>query len=306
MIKSITVTNFLNKSLELELRRPDKTGLLITSIEGLGPADGTINTTEVSTNDGSLYNSARLSQRNIVIDFTFLETDTEKIEDIRLKTYQYFPIKKQLTLKIETDNRTVKISGYVESNEPDIFSEQETAKISIICPDPYFYSAGDDGTIQTTFFSVTPLFEFPFCNDSLTDDLLEFGETEIQTDGVVTYYGDTDVGITIHIHATGSATNLTIYNINTREEMTLDTSKIESLTGSGIIASDDITISTVRGNKSVSLLRAGTTYNILNALGKNCDWFMLTRGDNLFAFSAESGIEHLQFEIENQILYEGI
>jgi phage-related protein len=141
MIKSITVTNYLGDSIKLELGRPEQSGFLIKSISGLGPSKANINTTEVSTNDGSLFNSARLNQRNIVFDFIFVESiNRESIEDIRQKSYKYFPIKKNVDLLIETDNRIVKTTGYVESNEPNIFSSQEGAQISIICPDPYFYS----------------------------------------------------------------------------------------------------------------------------------------------------------------------
>ena len=121
MIKSVTVTNYLGDSIKLELTRPEKSGFIIKSIDGLGPSPANVNTTEVSTNDGSLFNSARSSQRNIVLKLQFTETFTESIEDIRQKTYKYFPLKKNLTLLIETDNRIVSTVGYPETNEPTIF-----------------------------------------------------------------------------------------------------------------------------------------------------------------------------------------
>ena len=148
MIYSIVVTNYLGDRIKLELGKPDVSGFLIKSITGLGPAKANVNTTEVSTNDGSLFNSARLSQRNIVLDMVFINTVYgESIEDLRQKSYKYFPLKKSVELTIETDNRYVKTTGYVESNEPNIFSSQEGTQISIICPDPYFYSAGEDGKV---------------------------------------------------------------------------------------------------------------------------------------------------------------
>lgn len=142
MIKSVTVTNYLGDSVKLELMRPEKSGFIVKSINGLGPSNASINTTEVSTNDGALFNSARLSKRNIVFKLLFMNTDTETIEDIRQKTYKYFPMKKGVTLLIETDNRLVSTTGYVETNEPNIFDSKEGSTISIVCPDPFFYSAG--------------------------------------------------------------------------------------------------------------------------------------------------------------------
>ena len=307
MIYSIVVTNYLGDRIKLELGKPDVSGFLIKSITGLGPAKANVNTTEVSTNDGSLFNSARLSQRNIVLDMVFINTVYgESIEDLRQKSYKYFPLKKSVELTIETDNRYVKTTGYVESNEPNIFSSQEGTQISIICPDPYFYSAGEDGNNVTNFYSIDPMFEFPFSNESLDEPLLVFGEIQIKTEGVITYHGDSEIGVIIYIHAIGPATNINIYNTETREVMRINTEKISLLTGKGIVASDDIVINTAKGEKSITLIREGVSYNILNCLDKNTDWFTLAKGDNIFAFTADSGVTNLQFRVENKVIYEGV
>ena len=307
MIYSIVVTNYLGDRIKLEQGKPDVSGFLIKSITGLGPAKANVNTTEVSTNDGSLFNSARLSQRNIVLDMVFINTVYgESIEDLRQKSYKYFPLKKSVELTIETDNRYVKTTGYVESNEPNIFSSQEGTQISIICPDPYFYSAGEDGNNVTNFYSIDPMFEFPFSNESLDEPLLVFGEIQIKTEGVITYHGDSEIGVMIYIHAIGPATNINIYNTETREVMRINTEKISSLTGKGIVASDDIVINTAKGEKSITLIREGVSYNILNCLDKNTDWFTLAKGDNIFAFTADSGVTNLQFRVENKVIYEGV
>lgn len=305
MIKSVTITNYLGDSVKIELDEdnPDH-GLIIRKIDGLGPAKANINTTDLATNDGSIYNSSRLNQRNIV--FGLLFTFAPKIEDARQNTYKYFPIKKNLEIVIETDNRTVRTIGYVETNEPDVFNKQEGSQISIICTDPYFYSAGENGIVSTVFYGIEPLFEFVFDNNSLDDNLIEFGSIENEQEKNVYYEGDGEVGITIYIHALGEARNITIYNTGTREVVYINTERIKELTGSGIVAGDDIIISTVRGNKSVKLLRAGVYTNILNCLEKGSDWFTLTRGDNIFAYIAEYGSENLEFRIENRILYEGV
>ena len=254
-----------------------------------------------------MFNSARLSQRNIVFQIVFVDTVYgETIEDVRQKSYKYFPAKKNVEIIIETDNRYVRTSGYVESNEPNIFSSQEGTSISIICPDPFFYSAGEDGNNVTDFYSIDPMFEFPFSNESLTEPLLVFGEIQIKTEGVITYYGDAEIGVTIYIHAIGSASNINIYNMETREVMKIDTVKLQKLTGKGIVASDDIVINTSKGDKSITLIREGVSYNILNCLDKNTDWFTLAKGDNIFAFTADSGVTNLQFRIENKVIYEGV
>ena len=306
MIKSFTITNYLGESIKLEMDRPDKSGFIIYSVSGLGPSKANINTSS-GISDGSRFNSAKLNQRNIVFELQFTEnTSHESIESIRQKTYKYFPIKKDLTIIIETDNRTLKTIGFVESNEPTIFSSKEGTQISIICPDPYFYSAGLDGDNITVFYGIEPLFEFPFSNESLDSSNIEFGSIQNKTEKVLVYDGDAEVGITIQIHAIGDVSNISLYNTGTREIMKIDTVKIESLTGSGIVTGDDIIINTQKGNKSITLIREGHSINILNCLGKDINWFTLKKGDNIFAFTAESGTIDIQIWIKNKIIYEGI
>lgn len=304
MIKSITVTNYLGDSIKLVLARPEESGFVVTSVTGLGSGKANINTTEIATTDGDLFNSARLQKRNIVISLKYLWKDS--IEDVRQLSYKYFPIKKKLTLLIETDNRSAEIDGYTESNEPDIFSKEEGSDVSIVCPNPFFYSAGKDGINTTIFYGVEPLFEFPFSNESLYECLLEMGRIQNQTEKTIVYSGDAEIGVTIAIHAIGEARNITIYNTGTREIMRIDTDKLKAFTGSGIIPGDEIVICTVKGQKSITLLRNGKTTNILNCLDKNADWFQLAKGDNIFAYTVEEGRANLQFRIENRIVYEGV
>lgn len=304
MIKSVTVTNYIGESIKLDLMNPEESGFLVKSITGLGAGSATINMTEVATNDGAYFNSARLSSRNIVLSLIFLWKPT--IEDVRQLSYKYFPIKKKVTLLFETDNRLAEIEGYVETNEPNIFSDQEGSDISIICPNPFFYSGGPDGTNATIFSGVAPMFEFPFSNESLSQDLLEMGSINNRTSQVVLYTGDSDIGVTMVIYALGPAENITIYNTATRQSMRINTNKIEQITGSGIVAGDEITICTLKEQKSISLVREGVAYNILNCLEKNTEWLSLVKGENVFAYEADYGADNLQFRVENRTIYEGL
>ena len=304
MIKSITITNYLGQSITLDMRSPGNSGLYIKKIEGLGPPTATINAKEIATFDGGLYNSARASTRNIVLSLGFLPNPT--IEDMRQLTYKFFPIKKKLRFLIETDNRIAETYGYVESNEPDIFSQDEATEISIICPDPYFYSAGDNGKNVTVFSGIEPNFEFPFSNESLTESLIEIGLVKSLSEQLIIYTGESEVGMLITIHAIGKVGSITIYNILTGETMKIDDTKIETLTGSGIVKGDDIYISTVKGDKYIQLVRDGVTTNILNAMDKDSTWFQLAKGDNIFAYTTDMGADNLQFKIENQVIYEGV
>ena len=300
MIKKITVTNYLGDSITMDLARPELSGFVVLSVTGLGPGKANINTTDMSNADGSIFGSAKLPQRNIVLNLKYLWKDS--VEDVRHLSYKYFPIKRKVTLTIVADNRHVAIDGYVESNDPYIFNKDSWTAISIICPDPYFHSVGDDGVNVTVFSGVESMFEFPFA----IEDPVEISRINKLTNQVVVYNGDAEVGITISIHALGSASNITIYNSGTREMMKIDTTKLATLTGSGITAGDDIVICTEHGKKSITLIRDGVHTNILNCLDRSSSWFKLSRGDNVFGYIADSGSENLQFSIEHRTLYEGV
>lgn len=304
MIKSATITNYLSESITLELKNPWKTGIAVKDITGIGPVKADINMTKISSGDGSRYNSARVGTRNIV--FKLILLGNPSVEDARQLTYKYFPVKKPVTIVIETDNRIGKIVGFVESNEPNIFSKQEETQISVVCANPYFTNMRGGETNIVTFFGTKPAFEFPFSNESLEEPLLEFGIIELRQEEIVTYDGDAETGFIIRMHALGEVRQITIYNTGTRESMKIDTEKLKTITGQGIIAGDEITISTVKGEKYITLLRDGVVTNILNALDKNTDWFQLAKGDNRFAYICEYGAENLEFKIEYKTLYEGV
>lgn len=304
MIKSITVTNHRGESLRLILTRPELSGFAVLSAEGFGPPKGVINTTDIVTGDGGMFNSARTSQRNITLDLLFISSKTESIEAVRHKSYKFFPIKKKIRLQVETDTRTTFVDGYVETNEPTIFSSNEGCQISIICPYPYFTSAKKDNV--TTFSSVEPMFEFPFSNESTTSKLIEMGDISVGNTRVVYNEGDADVGMTVKMVALGTVKNITIHHLDTRESMRIDTDKIATYTGNSFGEGDEITITTGVNNKSVSLFRDGKSTNILNCLDRDADWIVLKSGDNAIAYVAESGQDLLQVRIENKVLYDGV
>lgn len=301
MIRSVTVTNHMDESITFELGSPEKSGFLIQSISGIGSSKATINATEVATFDGSIYNSSRISPRNIVIKALFLWNPT--IEDARQMSYKYFPQKKKIHLVFTTDNRICETDGYVESNEPDIFSKQEGTSISIICPDPYLYSIEKTNTV---FSGIEPLFEFPFLNESLADNLIEMSRIKSDTVSTIVYSGDADAGMVMTIRALGDVTNIIVYNIDTRESMTINTAGITTITGKALGAGDDIIISTIKGSKYVKLLRGGVYYNILNCLDKSSDWLQLTAGSNVFAYTAATGVDNLEFAISSPTLFAGV
>lgn len=313
MIYSITVTNHLNETLKVDLRNPEKSGFLFYNISGLGPATASINFGDIANSDVSIYNSAKLNVRqiNIPIIFSFVNDLGESIEDLRRKTYKFFPVKKPVELVIETDKRICKTTGYVESNDPNIFSGMENTMISIQCPDPFFYDASANSKQITSFTSSESLFEFPFMNDSLSQKLIEFSNTIDNTYAVLEYKGDAEVGVTIRVLLNNGFENLgniRIFNNTTSQTMIIDPLKIKSIVGQEI-QNGILEVSTVKGSKHATFIQEdGTLINVLNSVSRSSDWINVVQGNNVFYYNhgdqEETG--DMVIEIENDIVYEGV
>lgn len=301
MITAIKTTNHLNESLTLELMRPEQSGFIVLRIDGLGPPKAEISLTERAGVDGSLYNSGRATPRNIVLGLRFYPG--QDIETLRQKSYKYFPLNRPIEFEVQAANRTAYATAYVEANEPDIFNSEEGCVITLVFPDSYLYDAVE---ALTTFSFIVSMFEFPWSNESTSEPLLEMSTLDMAYTQNIFYEGDVPIGMLIHIHATGGASGVVLTKSLTLEALEIDSAKLISITGWDITLGDDIWISTVKGNKYAVLIRGVTTYNILSALGISPPWFQLEEGDNVYTYTATSGIANLQFAVYNDIAYEGI
>lgn len=300
MIESVEITNDLDETILMELGSPASSGLLIYAIRGLGPAKSDLFINEIAAMDGGIYNAGRTNTRNIVFSLRFPGFPT--VEHSRALTYKYFPLKKRIKILVNTTEKSVFTYGYVETNVPDIWQKAAGCTISVICPDPWFY---DTDLGLTIFGAITGLFEFPWSNESITLPLVEFSEIVTETVKYVYYKGEVPVGIVLHIHANGPANDVVIADIDSNL-IEIDSAKLIEITGSDIVLYDNIYISTVKGDKYAKLVRSTVEYDILNALGEDPYWFQIDKGDNMFAYTADSGLLNLAFQVFYNIGYQGV
>lgn len=263
----------------------------------------------MASSDGMFYSSARAEARQIIFTLEFRSRSENNmygplsIEECRHLSYRYFPLKKEVTITVYTDSQVLYTKGYVETNEPEIFSMQEYATISVICPDPYMHEVGGS---KTVFSGIHGTFEFPFSNESLTEHMLEMGQIWLDTSAVLDYIGTVDTGILITIHAYEDCEGIKIFNLETKEQLIINTDKIKLITGSKFRKGDDIIISTVIGDRYCRLLRNGEYINIIGALTRDTDWFQITTGDNVFGFSADVGQDNISVTFSYQNVYVGV
>lgn len=230
------------------------------------------------------------------------------IEDSRHLSYKYFPLKEKVKLYFETDSKTVYLQGYVEENNPGIFSKDEETAITVNCADPWFYEVSDTTTVLS---GVEPMFEFPFDNNSLTQKLIIFGEIQNATVKEFFYRGDVPVGFVGELQVRDpeskvSVRRIRIMNLDTRETLEIDTDKVYAISGGRLQFGDIIYVSTVPGDKYAYLVRGGEEIDILNAITKTSSWPMIYAGTNTFGFAAALGIERLWFKMTYKVAYTGL
>lgn len=259
----------------------------IIGIQGLTPPATAINTATAGTIDGTFFNSARVEQRNLVIDIV-LNGD---IEGNRQRLYKIFPRKVPCMIYFSNKNRNVQINGYVEALEGDLFSQREQMQISIICPRPYFE---DMETIYTELSLILAMFEFPFSISTPIpfSEIVEYPLCTINNDG------DTACGCIMAISISGDVTGLKIYNSTQQTFFGFDYS---------FEAGDTITINTSSGSMGATLDRNGVQSNLLNYVAKGSTWFRLSLGNNDFTFTADGdGAENVKIIFATANLYGGV
>lgn len=296
MIQSFQITNHVGETLLLPLSNFSNSGIIVVSVDGLGPSEASINTTDYAVMDGSYFNSAHVNTRNINLKLRPMEHMS--VEESRHRIYKYFPVKQKIKMEVFTDRRVSSTEGYVESVTPDIFSDQEDVDISIICPDPFFYARDD---FEVVFSGEEPAFEFPFSNEGLEPQLI-LGNVVDTTSRYIYYDGDSAVGMELHLFFSGAATGIGIFNTVSNKAMHIDETKIQG----GFQDQDELIISTVRGKKQVRLLRNGLFTNVLNAVTIDSDWLDIQIGANTIVYSATTGQSNIELSLTYKTAYEGI
>lgn len=125
---------YVKNSKNVQLELSEYNGFALTDVQGLSPAPSNVNITKTAGGDGSIFNSAMIPQRNIVLALYVLPN----IEAHRNALYAFFVPNSVITLLISTGTRTAQISGVVESFDGTFFTAAEMFTISILCPQPFF------------------------------------------------------------------------------------------------------------------------------------------------------------------------
>lgn len=258
----------------------------VVGIDGLTRPPTNINTAIAGGIDGSFFNSARVEQRNLVISI-ILRGD---IETNRQALYTIFPLKSKCTIYFSNKNRDVKIEGFVETLEADLFTMQERVQVSIICPRPYWQ---DMNEIIDSISTTVNLFQFPF---SISEPI-PFAEIYNEPHAFLNNLGDSETGFTIVTTLEKNLSTLTFTNLTTGEFFKVDYTMLEG---------DTFILSTIQGGLNVRIEREGSSINLLNYIGAGSSWIKLVTGLNDITYSCGSEEADFPIAINAIWLYGGV
>ncbi len=250
MLKQVRVTNRRSMSLTFEVFENDS-GYQI-QVDGLGPVKATLSSSSFAGLDGSQYQSARREARNLKIKFD-LEPDfvTDTYTSLRKQLYAYFLPKAQITLRfIDTSGLQLDIVGVVEDHTPAMWEADPTVEISVMCFQP--------DLVDPRIFS------------------LSANTTSGLTTQAINYEGDIDVGTVLTLNANRTISSFSMYNNGE------DGIAQQFDFNAGLIAGDVLVVSSLRGNKGITLTRAGISSSYLYGHPSTSGWIYLTQGINQF------------------------
>lgn len=239
----------------------------IRNIDGLGPVNATINTTQYASQDDSEFTGSNVGNRNIVITVGLNPNWLDQTpESLRQALYAYFMPKNKVTLRFtSTHMATVQIDGYVESCVPNHFSKDPEYVISIICPKSAFVATS--ATIVT----------------GVTGALPDAGPIPI------VYQGTISTGFVLDVTDSASSADmvngeLRVINENPDLELFIVTATVSSTLS--------LELSTVTGNKYIRAITVatGAQTSILGKQAAGSSWLQLDEGVNNFrVVSAQPG-----------------
>lgn len=260
---------------------------VIESIEGIDPPEAVINVVKNANADGSVFNSAYVNERQIIITLAI----NGPAEDNRINLYRYFKNKYPIRLFYKNGIRDVYIDGFCKNMQVSFFNQKQIAQMTMVFPDPFFKSVNND---MIDFSNVVKDFEFPF--EIVTP--IPFSEIHAGEEKDIYNMGDVETGMEFYLTAIGSISNPTIWNIQTNEYYKLNIS---------LSKGDEIYINTNSKYKKVSkITSAGVVSNIIGNLVNGSTWLQVEPGSNIFTLTADSNPQNLEAYCAISNRYEGV
>lgn len=267
----------------------------ITNVEGMTTAAASIASSATGDADGDIVNNVRANARQIIIDLRV--KSGVNVEDAKRAILRAVKIKQRGTLEWTQNERTVSISGVVESVDMPRWTNAVTMQISMYCSQPFWED------VDFVVKQISEAIDLHYFTDSdqgmiyFPDDGIPLGEYD--TIRTKEFYNDGDVatGLEISIVAYATVTNPIIYDGNGNF---FGVGYGDGAKRVQITAGDNIVITTHKGNKDIKL--NGTS--ILPKLRPQSTWLQMEAGYNLYTINSEDdSLTNMSFSLIYKQLY---
>lgn len=250
----------------------------LTNVDGQTSAAASIASSTIGGADGDIVNNVQANARTIVLDIR-IKSGVD-VEEAKRSVLKVVKVKQRGTLEWTQNDRTVVISGIVESIEMPRWNNAVSMQITLHCDQPFWEDA--EFVVQ----QISEAIDMHYFTDYATDMLyfpeegIPFGEYDAIRTKNFHNDGDVSVGFEISIVAYEEVTNPIIYDGN------------GNFFGIGygdgakqvkMQQGDNIVVTTYKGRKSVAL----NGKSLLSKLRPQSTWLQLAAGDNTFTINSD-------------------
>lgn len=261
----------------------------LVHVDGMTTAATSISSSNIGSADGDIVNNVQANARAITFDLRI--NNGVDVEEAKRSVLRVVKIKQLGTLEWTQNNRTVTISGIVESVDMPRWSNAVTLQIAMYCSQPFwedidFVVRQINEAIDLHYFTDTAgdMLYFP-------EDGIPLGEYDTTRTKNVENYGDVAVGMEINVVAFDTVTNPIIYDGN------------GNFFGVGygdgekrvqMVAGENMVITTHKGRKNVIL----NGKSLLTKLRPRSTWLQLEAGDNTLTINSDDdSVTNMTFSI---------
>ena len=228
--------------------------------------------------DGGIVNNVHANARPIILDLRI--NDGVNVEDAKRAVLQVVKIKQLGTLEWKQGERTVTISGIVESVDMPRWTNAVTMQISMYCSQPFWED------LDFVVRQISEAIDLHWFTDSAAGMLyfpeqgIPLGEYDTTRTKQFHNSGDVAVGLEISVVAFDTVTNPIIYDGNGNF---FGVGYGDGAKRVQLQAGDNVVITTHKGQKNITL----NGKSILAKLRPQSTWLQLEAGDNLFTINSE-------------------
>lgn len=261
----------------------------LINVDGQTTATSKISSLVIGGIDGDIANNVQAQPRSLI--FTLRVKNGVNVEDAKRAVLQIVKLKQTVSVYWTQNARIVKIDGIVESVDMPRWNNAVALQISLHCEQP-FWEDIDALTRDINEAKALHYFtEYP--NDMLIfpEEGIPFGEYDFSRTRDINNTGDVGVGMIIEIMAVDTVTNPIIQN------QSGEFFGIGYGTGAKKIvmnAGDLMTISTIKGNKAVTM----NGQNLFGYIKPRSTWLQLEAGLNTLAINSDDeSLENMTFNL---------